>query len=68
VLCRAPWQIPDAICHSYWYSYLMTQAWPGGLVTNVWLGVQLLCQISASNIQNRAYDHAIVPADADPSS
>jgi len=47
-------QIPDAICHSYWYSYLMTQAWPGGLVTNVWLGVQLLCQISASNIQNRA--------------
>ena len=47
-------QIPDAACHTLWYSYLMTQAWPGALLTNLWLVVQLSCQISASCIQSAA--------------
>ena len=47
-------QIPDAICHAFWYSYLQTQAWPGALVTNIWLVVQLSCQIGASCIENKA--------------
>jgi len=44
-------QFPDAISHSYYYTYLKMNTWPGALITNVWLPVQLAAQISASVLQ-----------------
>jgi hypothetical protein len=49
-------QIPDCICHLIYASYVATQVWPGGLLTNIWLGLQLSCQLAASVIQGRAED------------
>ena len=47
-------QVPDAISHMYYYTYLMMNTFPGAVVTNVWLVVQLTAQISASVIQSKA--------------
>ena len=48
-------QIPDCICHAFFFvGYVDIQTWPGILVTNVWLIVQVSCQIYASVIQAKA--------------
>lgn len=41
-------QIPDAISHVIFWSYLSVQTWPGIFITNIWLGLQITCQIVAS--------------------
>ena len=46
-------QIPDCICHVIYWSYLAIQTWPGALITNIWLGIQIACQIAASVLQGR---------------
>lgn len=47
-------QIPDAICHIYFSSYLMINTAPGVFWTNLWLALQVSCQIAASCIQDKA--------------
>jgi len=49
-------QIPDCICHGVFWSYLAIQTWPGNLITNVWLGIQIGCQVAASVLQGRGED------------
>jgi hypothetical protein len=46
-------QIPDCICHVIYWSYLAIQVWPGALITNIWLGIQVSCQIAGSVLQGR---------------
>lgn len=54
-------QIPDGLCHAVFFrSYLSLQTWPGTLVTNIWLVVQVGCQIAASVVQKRAEDRVRV--------
>jgi len=47
-------QIPDAASHVMFWSYLSIQTWPGVLVTNIWLALQVSSQIAASVLLSRA--------------
>jgi len=47
-------QIPDCICHGIFWSYLSLQVWPGILLTNIWLALQLSCQAYAGCLQGKA--------------
>jgi len=47
-------QIPDCICHVIFSTYLSLQVWPGVLLTNIWLVLQIGCQGYASCLQGNA--------------
>ena len=42
------------IFHLMWFSYLAGQTFPGALLQNIWIPLQLGTQIAASNVQSKA--------------